>query len=164
VAGLKSQPPISKSQIALLIGGLIVLGAMAWSAGWGAHFLLDRQTTQPTTEPTLAPAALPSVAHSPTDTPSPSPTPAATQPQTSTPLPTAATSPTAEHNVEVLSVIASDRGLYDVVRRACGLPKSHILLPTDEIMQETRRLNGLVVKNPGIHPGQEIQVPTYLCP
>jgi hypothetical protein len=164
VTGLKSQPPISKSQIALLIGGLIVLGAMAWSAGWGAHFLLDRQTTQPTTEPTLAPAALPSVAHSPTDTPSPSPTPAPTQPQTSTPLPTAATSPTAEHNVKVLSVIPGDRGLYDVVRRACGLPKSHILRPGEEIVQATWQLNGFVVEDPDIHLGQEIQVPTYLCP
>jgi hypothetical protein len=163
MADLKSQPPI-KSQIALLVGALIVLGAMAWGAGWGAHFLLDRQTTRPTTEPTLAPAALPSVAHSPTDTPSPSSTPAATQPQTSTPLPTAATSPTAEHNVKALSVIASDRGLYDVVRRACGLPKSHIFRQSEEIVQETWRLNGFVVENPDIHLGQEIQVPTYLCP
>jgi len=69
-----------------------------------------------------------------------------------------------ERKVETIPVVASDRGVYDVVRRACGLPRDYGLAPSDEIMQETRRLNGWVVEDPVIFEGQEIQVPIYLCP
>jgi len=62
------------------------------------------------------------------------------------------------------AVISSDRGLYDVIRRACELPVDYILTPHDEITQETRRLNGFAVENPTIFEGQTIRVPIYLCP
>jgi hypothetical protein len=69
-----------------------------------------------------------------------------------------------EQRVETIVVETTDRGAYDVVRRACGLPRDYVLSTDDEIVQETWQLNSFVGGSPPIFEGQEIQVPTYLCP
>ena len=156
----------TKIQIILCTGGLILLGVIAWSIGWAAHSLLDRPDPLPT-ERTEATPSIPT--HGPTHGPTLSPTspPAATltQPPAATVAPATSTpAPTEERRVEMMIVMASDRGAYDVVRRACGLPRNYVLRSDDEIVQETWQSNGFVEENPEISNGQEIQVPIYLCP
>ena len=164
MTGHNSKTPITKSLVIALIGGAILVGAAAWGIGWGTHALLGRQDAPSAT------ASLPDASDTPTPSPASYPTLAPTHPRTSTPAPVQATStaaPTVEHTAEIietLPVIASDRGLYDVVRRACGLPKDALLAPGDEIVRETRRMNGFSAEDPTIFEGQAIQVPTHLCP
>lgn len=152
---LKSLLSDPKAQVLVLGGALILLGAMAWGIGWTAHGLFDRfappdETPGPTPPP-------PTAENRPPAFPTPPPE-SATVPATSTVL------PTAEDSVETIVVEASDRGVYDVVRRACELSSNYVLSLDDEIVQETWRLNSFVRENPAIFEGQEIQVPTYLCP
>ena len=160
----KTPTPITRPQVIALIGGAILVGAAAWGIGWGAHALLGRQDAPGAT------ASLPGALDTSTPSPASYPTMAPTHPPTSTSAPVQATStaaPTVEHTaemIETLPVIASDRGLYDVVRRACGLPKDALLAPGDEIVRETRRVNGFSAEDPTIFEGQAIQVPTHLCP
>ena len=154
------------SQVIMFVVGLVVLGALAWGLGWMAHSLFDRGAAPPPTA-TVEPTTPLTAAHSPTPTPPPaSPPPAtlmqppdgATSPATSTPA------PTEERSVEAVTAEASDRGVYDVVRRACGLSRNYVLSLDDEIVRETWQLNGFVGENPAIFEGQEIQIPIHLCP
>ena len=165
MANFKPQIPSLKSQIVLWVGGLLLLGALAWGIGWTAHGLFDRFAPPvETVEPTAVP---PTVANGPTTPPTLPPSATPTQPPESTTAPVPATStvvPTADDNVETIVVEANDRGVYDVVRRACGLSGNYTLSPDDEIVQETWKLNGFVEENPPIIEGQEIQVPIHLCP
>lgn len=166
MTNFKPQIPKPKVQIVLWVGGLFLLGAIAWGIGWTAHGLFDRPDAVPaaTTEPTVPP---PTAANSPTATPAPLPPATSTQPPDSRTTPAPATStvvPTVEHSVETIIVETTDRGVYDVVRRACGLPSDYVLNPDNEIVRETRQLNGFAEESPTIFEGQEIRVPTYLCP
>jgi len=155
VNDLKTLLANPQAQILGFGGALLLLGALAWGIGWAAHGLFERLVAPPdeTVGPTSPP---PTAGNSPTA--SPTPPESATVPATSTVL------PTAEDSVETMIVRANDRGVYDVVRRACGLSRGYVLSLDDEIVQETWQLNGFVVENPAIFEGQEIQVPTYLCP
>jgi len=142
----------------------LVLGGAAWGIGWMAHGLFDQQSAPPadTVEPT---APSPTAANSPTPPPAVSPPATPTRPPDSAPVPATSTAaPTAEQKVEMLIVESTDRGVYDVVRRSCGLPKEYVLTLTDEIVRETWQLNGFSEKSPPIFEGQEILIPTYLCP
>lgn len=156
-----------KSRLILLLGGLALLGAVAWGVGWGARALFDRWAAllpTATAEPT---ASLSTATLRPTDMPDSQPTVTRTQLPTSTPEPVLVTStpaPTAEQGIEILAVIRGDRGVYDVVKRACGLPRDYILAPGDAIVRETWRLNSFVGERPKIYEGQGIQVPIHLCP
>ena len=165
---LKSQIPNLKSQILLLAGALLLLGAVAWGIGWAAHSLFDRWAAPPPTATVEPTAPLPTAVHSPTASPASQLIATPTQPATSTSAPGPATSTAAptveEKKVETFVVVESDRGLNDVVRRACELPRDYLLDPDDAIMQETRELNGFILKDPIIFEGQEVLVPVYLCP
>jgi len=59
---------------------------------------------------------------------------------------------------------ADGRGVYDMIRRACGLPRDYVLSPSDEITRETWRLNQFAEESPPIEVGQAVQVPIRLCP
>ena len=153
---LKSLLSGPKAQVLVLGGALILLGATAWGIGWTAHSLFGRLAAPPEKTPEPTPPA-PTMENIPTTSPTPPPE-SATVPATSTAL------PTVEDSVEAIIVKASDRGAYDVVRRACDLPRNYVLSPDNEIVQETWQLNGFVGERPTIFEGQEIQVPIYLCP
>ncbi len=162
----KFQIPSPQVQIVLWVGGLLLLGALAWGIGWTAHGLFDRlnAVTVETPEPTAVP---PTAASSPTVPPTSPSSATPTQPPESTTAPAPATStaaPTAEHNVETMIVGANDRGAYDIVRRACGLSRNYVLSLDDKIVQEVWQLNGFIGENPPIFEGQEIQIPIHLCP
>jgi hypothetical protein len=152
-------------QILLLVGGFLLLGALAWGIGWMTHGLIHRQATPLPTETLERATPSPTIVYSPTALSAPPPTVAPTELPTSISMPATSTAaPTVVRRVETFSVAASDRGLYDVVRRACGLTMDYTLVPSNEIVQETWRLNGFVEANPRIHKGQDILVPIYLCP
>ncbi len=176
IAG-RSRPQTVRIKVRmLLIGVLIVLGTLAWGIGWMAHSLFDRQTSPPPTRPAERTEGRPTATHSPTATPDLSPgvaftsspngvafTPGATDAPTLLPA-TSTPAPTAETQIQTLTVEADDRGVYDVIRRACGLPRDYFLYPGDEITQQTWLLNEFAEESPSIEVGQAIQVPIHLCP
>jgi len=168
MGGGKSQIANRKSWRALLTVAFLVLGAAAWGIGWVAHSLVDRWAAPMLTATMVSTAALPPVTDNPTGLPASPPTTIPTQRPTSTFVPsvpvTSTAAPTAGEKIESEHVLASDRGLYDVIRRACGLPRDYILTPDDVIAQETWQLNSFGVENPTIFEGQAIQVPVHLCP
>lgn len=170
VASRKLQIADRRIQILGLVSVLIVLGSLAWGIGWAARGLLNRQATPPPTA-TVLPTALPPTTVTPTtsavptaraDFPS-SPTVRPTSTAVAVPA-TATAIPIPENRIEIMVFKATDRGLYDVVRRACGLSRDYVLAPSDGIVQETRWLNGFTVENPRISAGKKIKVPVYLCP
>ena len=179
VRGRTDERAINVRNVRVLVGVFIALGALAWGIGWMAYGLFDRQTSLPPTVPSKRTEGLPTASPNPSPnvtftsssdsvafTPSPDSvafTPGATG--VPTPLPATSTSaPTAETQVQTLIVGAGDRGVYDVIRRACGLPRDYILSPNDEITQETWLLNEFAEENPLVEEGQAIQVPIHLCP
>jgi len=168
MASPKLQSPRLAAWILLVAGTVLVLGAMAWGIGWAAHSLFDRWAAPMLTATIVSTAALPPVTDNPTGLPASPPTMIPTQSPTSTFVPsvpvTSTAAPTAGEKIESEHVLASDRGLYDVIRRACGLPRDYILTLDDAIAQETWRLNGFDVENPTIFEEQPIQVPVHLCP
>lgn len=146
---------------------LALLGALAWGLGWVAHSLLDRGAAPLPTAPAKSvsqPTRMPQPTDTLTSSPTVIPTSTPTEPSplalaTSTPAPT----PT-RRRIETLKVLDSDRGLYDVVRRACKLPRGYVLASNDKVVQETKQLNDFVLDNPVLLEDQEVKVPVYLCP
>jgi hypothetical protein len=175
VGRIKTRLPKGGTLALLWLGGIVLLGVVGWGIGWTAHRVLDsRGTPTPTrtARPTVTPAATAVVVPTgpgPTDTP-PVPTTAisdGTVQPTSTLLPastTATPAPPATNEVRAIPVEIGDRGVYDVIRRACGLERDYPLSQRDGIVQETWALNEFVEGSPKIQVGQEIQVPVYLCP
>ena len=144
-----------------LVIAFVVLGALAWGIGWMAHGMFDRQTSLPPTVSPERPEGLQTATHR--STASIEESPGATG--ASTPLPATSTfASTATAQVQTLTVAADDRGVYDVIRRACGLPRDYVLSPSDEITRETWRLNQFAEESPPIEVGQAVQVPIRLCP
>ena len=168
---INTKLPDLKTQVLLWLGGLLLLGAVIVGLRWTTRTMNDRRETPPPTEwlrPTappatgvLDPAQLPA---SPTLTP--------TQPPVDSPVPppptgiaAAAThAPAATRDGAVFPVQDGDRGVYDVLRRACALADDHPLSGDDALVQETWRLNEFAGESPTIRPGQEIRVPVRLCP
>jgi hypothetical protein len=173
MARIRTRLPKGGTLILLWVGGVLLLGAVGWAIGWTAHRVLDVRAT-PTPTRTARPTATPTVAPAPTDlgatdiplTPTAA-SPGGTVQPTSTPLsvPTTVTpAPPATNEVRAIPVETGDRGVYDVIRRACGLERDYPLSQHDRIVQETWVLNEFAEDSPRIQVGQEIRVPVYLCP
>lgn len=150
-----------KMQIALVMGGLAVVGILALAGGWMARSWFDRSAPPPTSAPTSAPTVT-TAAATPTFTPVVPPTPTAGTEEAG-PRPTATLRPTsaASPAPETVTVRAGE-GLYAVCRRYCpgrwgpGVPPG--------LMDYARRvanLNGLVWE-PVLYGGQQLKMPP--CP
>ena len=174
--GINIQTARTGVRVAVLVGAFIALGALAWGIGWVAHGLFDRRASLPPPVSSESTEGRPTAMHSPTGSPDPSPsavytsssdnvafTPGATDAPTPVPA-TSTPAPTTGARVQEMTVETNDRGVYDVIRRACGLPSSHVLSPGDVIIQETWKLNEFIEESPHVETGQAIQVPIHLCP
>ena len=164
---INTKVPNLKTQVLLWLGGLLLLGAAIWGLRWTTRTMTDRQETPSPTE-WLRPTALPATGvPGPTALPA-SPTPVLTQPSVGTPatgVPAAPTDvPTVGAEEALFPVQEGDRGVYDVLRRACELADDHPLSGDDPLVEETWRLNDFSTESPMIQPGQEVRVPTHLCP
>jgi hypothetical protein len=112
-----------KSRLILLLGVLVLLGAVAWGVGWGARVFFDRWAAPPptaTAEPTALPMATPADL-SPTILAIASPSPLAQQPartlvSTVTPIPTPVSSPTPQFRTYVTR---DGEGLAAIARIVC---------------------------------------------
>jgi hypothetical protein len=168
---LKSRLSHLKSPI-VLVGAIILLGAVAWGIGWAAHALFDRPAapaptvtmeTMETVE-TMEPTALPVTTLTPTaqapTIPSPA-TPAGTPP-TSTPAPSPTPSPAKPAGEEKWEIVQPGEGLYMVCRRHCPARWPPDDADLEEYAREVAWLNGLSWPEPALSPGQRIRMPS--CP
>lgn len=136
----------------------ILLGVMAWAAGWVAHKLLSSPTPPPTSThfPVTAQKEV-------TETPTPSYDATATW----TPRPTATLrpSPTLTPTPAVI-IVQRGEGIYQVCRRHCpGLwPEDEVPESLDEYAHLVAQENGLRWgrRGPQLYEGQELRMPP--CP
>lgn len=161
MANFKSQSSNPKAQVALLVGTLILLGAVAWGIGWVAHGLFDQRTapSASTAEPTVEAPTLPPLTA--TSVRSTVPHPTSTLRPTSTPAPTLAANPTAE-----IEIVQHGEGVYQVCRRHCPgrWPDDDVPPNLEEYAREVARMNDLRwgVAGPRLHEGQVLLMPS--CP
>ncbi len=149
--------------IAMWIGGLALLGAMAWGVGWGAHALLDRWGALP--------AGMAETTASPMITATPVTPPAVAsllptvKPPTSTPYPTSTLMPT--HTPVPRVIVQAGEGLYAVCRRHCPgrWPGDSVPPELDRYAHEVARINGIRWPRrgePRLEVNQELTMPP--CP
>lgn len=160
----------------MLVLVLMLLGGLAWGAGWAAHSLLDLSTAElpkATAEPASLPMATSSPATPPLTATSFPATPLTMAPptipplsasgtprSTSTPVPTLASTPTKAWTWET---VRQRDTLYRICRRHCqGKWRSSAVPPDlEEYAREVAELNGLIwlrPNGPRLYVGQELRM------
>jgi hypothetical protein len=168
---IRFQLPSSRSQVLLLIGGVVLLGLVAWGIGWGVHALLDRPAAQPPSTPMGTAAIQPAATSAPTaqvlTTPSPAnytslPSPTA-PPPTSTPTPSPTPPPAlAPVEQEEWETVQAGEGLYMVCRRHCPAHWPPDDADLEAYARSVAELNGLPWPDPALSPGELLRLPP--CP
>ena len=156
-----------KARPFLWLGRLILLGAMAWGAGWMAHALLDTPTA-PSSTTKVQPTNQPSVTTPPPPSPSLTPSVQTTPNPTAIPAPTATLNPTSMPSPSVTDreeIVQQGEGLYAVCRRHCpdnNWPDGGIPADLQEYAEQTAQDNNLIGTNPNLGVGQRLNMPP--CP